>query len=451
VFDDCLRGARLGSRDFRQAYGVRLSYYSGSMYRGISSKELVVRMGKAGLLGFLGAGGLELDRIGSDIRSIKSALSENEKFGVNIIADMLDPEKEIETARLLLREGVKIVEASAFTQVTPALVLFRLGGGTDRNGQLLNRIIAKVSHPDVARQFMSPPPKPVIDKLLATNRLTPAQAAVAGGEPLATDICVEADSGGHTDQGVASVLLPTMQRLRKEMGLSPTAMRVGLGGGIGTPEAAAAAFALGADFIVTGSINQCTVEAGTSDAVKDLLQAINVQDTAYAPAGDMFELGAKVQVLKRGVFFPSRANRLFMLYNQYDSIDDLPEKIRTQLEEKYFRKPLSQVWDEACQSLRRKGRTDIIDKANGNTKLKMAVVFRRYFGASMALAFAGDRSEQTDFQVHTGPAMGAFNQWVKGDEWEHWTNRHVDEIAFRLMGDAEDLLIERLGYLKGTN
>lgn len=53
---------------------------------------------------------------------------------------------------------------------------------------------------------------------------------------------------------------------------------------------------------MTGSINQCTVEAGTSDDVKDLLQQLNIQDTDYAPAGDMFEMGAKIQVMKKGVF-----------------------------------------------------------------------------------------------------------------------------------------------------
>lgn len=76
-------------------------------------------------------------------------------------------------------------------------------------------------------------------------------------------------------------------------------IHIGLAGGIGTPQAAVAAFMMGADFILTGSINQCTVEAGTSDCVKNLLQEINVQDTDYAPAGDMFELGAKAQVLKK--------------------------------------------------------------------------------------------------------------------------------------------------------
>ena len=120
-------------------------------------------------------------------------------------------------------------------------------------------------------------------------------------------------TGGHTDQGVALALMPAMFRLRDDLMARHRyhrKIRVGAAGGIGTPHAAAAAFVMGADFILTGSINQCTVEAGTSDAVKDMLQEINVQDTAYAPAGDMFEIGARVQVLKKGLFFPARANKL---------------------------------------------------------------------------------------------------------------------------------------------
>ncbi|MBY8854439.1 acyltransferase, partial [Saccharothrix sp. MB29] len=77
-------------------------------------------------------------------------------------------------------------------------------------------------------------------------------------------------------------------------------VRVGAAGGLGSPEAEAAVFLLGAEFVVTGSINQCTPEAGVSDDVKDLLAGLDVQDTAYAPAGDMFELGARVQVARRG-------------------------------------------------------------------------------------------------------------------------------------------------------
>jgi trans-AT polyketide synthase/acyltransferase/oxidoreductase domain-containing protein len=115
---------------------------------------------------------------------------------------------------------------------------------------------------------------------------------------LADDLCVEADSGGHTDMGVTAVLIPTILRLRdrlQQQYLYTRRVRVGAAGGIGTPEAAACAFLLGADFVLTGSINQCTVEAGMSDVVKDMLQDINVQDTDYAPAGDMFEIGAKIR------------------------------------------------------------------------------------------------------------------------------------------------------------
>ena len=45
----------LGSADFRHRHGVRLAYVAGSMYRGISSPDMVVRMGRAGLLAFLGS------------------------------------------------------------------------------------------------------------------------------------------------------------------------------------------------------------------------------------------------------------------------------------------------------------------------------------------------------------------------------------------------------------
>ena len=102
---------------------------------------------------------------------------------------------------------------------------------------------------------------------------------------------------------------------------------------------------MGADFILTGSINQCTQEGGISDSAKNMLQNINVQDTEYAPAGDMFEIGAKVQVLKKGVFFPARANKLYMLYTQYNSLDEIPEKIQKQknANSKYHEQTIKQL------------------------------------------------------------------------------------------------------------
>src|SRR5262249_44640182 len=160
--------------------------------------------------------------------------------------------------------------------------------------------------------FMSPAPEGMVRELVAGGHLTPQEAHLGRSIPVAGDICVEADSAGHTDQGVAYALMPVMLHLRDQAMARYSyrkPIRVGAAGGIGSPAAAAAAFVMGADFITTGSINQCTVEAGTSERVKDMLQDMDVQDTSYAPAGDMFETGAKVQVLSKGVFFPGRANK----------------------------------------------------------------------------------------------------------------------------------------------
>jgi trans-AT polyketide synthase/acyltransferase/oxidoreductase domain-containing protein len=59
------------------------------------------------------------------------------------------------------------------------------------------------------------------------------------------------------------------------------------------------------------------------------------------------------------------------------------------------------------------------------------------------LALTGNPSDRVNFQVHAGPALGAFNQWVKGTALESWKNRHVDEIAEKIMSTTADYLQQR--------
>ena len=223
-------------------------------------------------------------------------------------------------------------------------------------------------------------------------------------------------------------------------------IKIGAAGDIGTPQAAAASFIMGADFILTGSINQCTVEAATSDAVKDMLQDINVQDTDYAPAPDMFEIGAKVQVLRKGVFFPARANKLYDLYTHYNSIDEIDEKTRKQIQEKYFKRSFDQIWEET-KTYWSKVEPEELKKAERSSKHKMALIFRWYFGRTTWLALNGIEEQKIDYQVQCGPALGAFNQWVKGTELANWRNRHVDKIAEKLMEETAELLNNRFKTL----
>lgn len=443
----------LGSIFFRKRFGVKYAYAAGAMYRAIAAPAMVVRMGKAGMLSFFGTGGLPFADIERGIRTIQSELRDGEPYGMNLLANYAYPEMERQTVELYLRYKVRVIEAAAFMQMTPALVLFRLKGlkrGKDGTVETAHRILGKVSRPEVAEAFMSPAPAYIVQQLLGEGLITAEQAELARHVPVAEDICVEADSGGHTDGGIPSVLFPAMLQLKRTMEqkfgyVEPICM--GLAGGIGTPEAAASAFMMGADFIVTGSINQCTVDAGTSDDVKTLLQDINVQDTDYAPAGDMFETGAKVQVLKKSVFFPTRANKLFSLYNHYASLDEIPEKTRKQLQTTYFKKTFEAVWEESRTYMEGLGMRHEIVKAEANPKHKMALVFRWYFGYTNRLALAGTQDDRVNYQVHTGPALGAFNQWVKGTSLESWTKRHADEIGMKLLVETADYLnrsLERL-------
>lgn len=444
-----IEAAALGSREFRQSYNLKYAYVTGSMYRGIASEQLVIRVAKAGMLGFFGTGGLSLTRIESAIQEIQGNLKDGQAYGMNLLHQPENKALEDAIVDLFLRYNVRCIEASAYINLSSALIRFRAKGlvrEPDGSVVISKRIMAKVSRPEVAEVFLSPAPHRMVSRLLDENKITKDEAALLREVPMADDLCVEADSGGHTDQGVMSVLLPTMIRLRDRLmdkygyGLR---VRVGAAGGIGTPEAAAAAFIYGADFILTGSINQCTVEAGTSDTVKDLLQQLGIQDTDHVPAGDLFEMGSLVQVVKKGLFFPSRARKLYELYQRFGSLEEVDDLTRRLLEEKYFRQRLTQVYEEVKAHMSKTERQG--DKEH--PKRQMARVFKWYFWQSTGWAQSGDPDRHLDYQIHSGPAMGAFNQWVKDTPWEHWKSRHVDEIGLKLMEDTAEYLNKSYGQL----
>nr|WIF20041.1 DisD427 [Sorangium cellulosum] len=441
----------LGSSAFREDYGLRYAYVAGSMVEGISSSELVVRMGKAGLLGYLGTKGLTLEAVDRALRSIQGELRGGGSYGVSLWCDLDAPRLEREAVDLYLKHDVQNLEAIACLQVTPDLVRFRLAGAhRDGSGRAAarRRVLARVSHPEIARALMSPAPEQILGRLVEEGRLTREEAALGRELPVSEDICVHADSGGHTELGSGAALMPVMLRLREEMTARhrySKPIRVGLSGGIGAPEAAASAFVLGADFIVTNSINQCSPEAGTSDRVKDMLQAANVQDTTHAPAGDMLDRGTKVQVLKRGVLFPARASRLHELYRQHASLDVLDKKTTDQLEKSYFKRDLGEVWQDT-QSYWQRMHPEELARAERDPRRKMSLVFGWYFRRASELARRGEAG-QVDYQVQCGPAMGAFNQWVRDTDLESWRSRHVDVIAERLMQASADLLDHRLRAL----
>jgi trans-AT polyketide synthase/acyltransferase/oxidoreductase domain-containing protein len=432
----------LGSSEFLETHGVRFPYVSGAMAHGIATPRMVLAMARAELLAFYGSAGVPLEEVRANILAIQRELEgSGASWGSDLIHTPHDPALEDELVELYLRLGVRRVSASAFMRLTPAVVRYACTGlslGDDGKIQRTNHLFAKLSRPEIARLFMSPAPADIVAALVQRGLLSQAEAALAVRVPLAEDITVEADSGGHTDNRPMTALLPVMFGLRGELQAThryERPLRIGAAGGIGTPGAVAAAFGLGASYVMTGSANQSSVEAGTSDLAKEMLASAEMTDVAMAPSPDMFEMGVKVQVLKRGTMFAPRASLLRELYRTYGGLDDIPADTIARIEREIFQRPLKDVWEETREFFAARDPREV-ERANRDAKHKMALVFRWYIGLASHWAIQGVPARKMDYQIWCGPAMGAFNRWVRGSFLADLANRSVVQIALNLLEGA---------------
>jgi len=434
-----VRPQDLGDSKFGELFGVELAYFAGSMANGISSVELVVALGKAGILASFGAGGLGMDQVAQAIGQIQKELPQG-PYAFNLIHSPNEKALESGAVELFLKHKVPVIEASAFLDLTSSVVLYRVKGLKKVSGKVVaqNKIIAKVSRREVAQKFMNPAPENLLAQLVGEGLITTAEAQLAAEVPMCDALIVEADSGGHTDNRPLVNLLPSMLSLRNEIQSERNyrnPILIGAGGGIGTPEAALGALMMGAAFVVTGSVNQACVESGTSDQVRKLLAEATMADVIMAPASDMFEQGVKLQVLRRGTLFAMRAQKLYELYTKYSSIEEIPPAERTKIEKQLFQKGLDEVWSDCVAFFSNRDPQELA-KAEQNPKKKMALVFRWYLGQSSHWAKAATSGRAMDYQIWTGPAMGAFNDWVRGSYLEQPENRDVVSVAMELMKGA---------------
>jgi PfaD family protein len=440
----------LGDPSFIRDYHIRFPYMTGSMANGIASTRLVKAIANAGMLASFGAAGLGIPEIEAAILDLKQSLA-GKPFAFNLIHSPNEKGHEDAVVDLYLQHGINLVEASAYLKLTQAVVRYRVTGiHEDENGEVKapNRIIAKASRVEVARQWFSPPPEKILGELLARGQISELEAALAARIPMAQDLTVEADSGGHTDNRPAITLIPTMIALRDRLQAQydyRSPLRVGAAGGIATPASAAAAFSMGAAYIVTGTINQACRESGSSDIARQMLAEAGQADIAMAPAVDMFEMGVKLQVLKRGTMFAMRGNKLYEVYRKYAAVEDIPKDERESLEKTIFKASLEEVWEETRAFFLQRNPAEVV-RAEQDTKHKLALVCRWYLGLSSRWANTGKPERQVDYQIWCGPAMGAFNEWTRGSKLEGPENREVVNVALNLMYGAA--LVTRMNQLR---
>ncbi|WP_414576447.1 PfaD family polyunsaturated fatty acid/polyketide biosynthesis protein [Anabaena sp. CCY 9402-a] len=435
-----LTSQQLGDANFLSFHNVKYAYTAGAMAHGIASEELVIALGKEGILSSFGAGGLAPARVETAINRIQQALPQG-PYAFNLLHSPSEPAIERRVVDLYLKYQVRTIEASAFLDLTENIVYYRAAGlslNSVNQIAINNKVIAKISRREVATKFLQPAPTKILKQLVQQGLISELQANLAEKVPVADDVTVEADSGGHTDNRPLVCLLSSILELRDNIQRKydyEQPVRIGAGGGIATPQSALAAFIMGAGYVVTGSINQSCIEAGTSQHTKQLLAQAEMADVMMTPAADMFEMGVKVQVLKRGTFFPLRAQKLFDLYKSYESIEDIPLAERDKLEKQVFQKSLDAVWQETVAYLSQRNPVKLAQASN-NPKLKMALIFRWYLGLSSRWSNSGEPGREMDYQIWCGPAMGSFNDWVRGSYLEVPSNRKVVDVAHHIMTGA---------------
>lgn len=432
----------LGDRSFGAAHGCRFSYVIGEMARGIASADMVIAGARAGMMAFFGSAGLRIPEIDEAITKIQGALGPQiRNWGANLIHSPQESRMEMDFAELMLERGVTNISASAFMRLAPAVVYLSAKGltvGPDGRVRRRTHIFAKISRVEVAKPFLSPAPESMLRPLVEAGKLTAEEAELAKRIPVAGDITVEADSGGHTDNRPLPVLLPRIIDLADELSAEfgyVERPRIGVGGGLGTPAALASAFAAGAAFVVTGSVNQATVESALSEDGRRMLAQASMTDVAMAPAADMFEMGVEVQVLKRGTMFAQRGRELYRIYRTYPSFEAMPADEFAAMEQKLLGRPVADIWAETKAFFEKRDPEEVA-RAEADPRHRMALVFRWYLFMGAQWARSGETGRRADYQIWCGPAMGAFNDWVRGTFLEPVENRSVVQIGLNLMEGA---------------
>src|SRR4029453_16999794 len=127
-----------------------------------------------------------------------------------------------------------------------------------------------------------------------------------------------------------------------------------------------------------------------------------------------------------------RAGRLYDLYRDYASMEDIPATTLAALEREVFHTTVAEIWDETRDFWVRRDPAQLV-QAERDPRHRMALIFRWYLGKSSRWAIEGDTTRRTDSQLWAGPGVGAFNRWTRGSFLAEPAERTVTQIALNLL------------------
>jgi NAD(P)H-dependent flavin oxidoreductase YrpB (nitropropane dioxygenase family) len=251
-------------------------------------RDVVAAVSRAGGMGVLGALAFSPEQLEIELKWIDEHV-DGKPYGVDVVMpasyagrDQGDFTKE-DLEKMIPEEHKKFIESvlekyevpplpEGATPQVDSLLGWSLGGGR-------TQVEIGLGHPiKLIVNALGPPPKDIVDRAhqcgvkVAALVGTAAQAQKQVEQGVDIIVAQGTEAGGHTGEVSTMILVPDVVDA-----VSPTPVLAA--GGIGDGRQAAAALALGADGIWTGSIWLGVAEADTSPVIMEKLLAATSRDT----------------------------------------------------------------------------------------------------------------------------------------------------------------------------
>ncbi len=433
----------LGDRGFTETHGVRFPYVAGEMANGIATTRMVIEMARNGYLGFFGAAGLGRERVAAAVDELVGVLGhDGAPFGCNLIHSPNEPALEAAVADLFIDRGVRKVSASAFMSLTPAIVRYAYRGvHVDPTGAVHrpNAVFAKISRPEVARHFINPAPSALLDHLVAHGELTPEEARLGAMLPVAEDLTVESDSGGHTDNRPLAPLFAAIQAVRDEI-TRATWVRAPHAARRGRRHRHAAGGCRGVRArrgVRPHRIGQPGVRRGGSGtAARSRCSRPRTSPTSRWLLRPTCSSSASSSRCSSAARCSPRGRRSCTSCTaRTPRWTSIPQEATADLEQRVLGMSVGECWAATREFWAQRDPEQVV-RAEANPRHRMALMFRSYLGLSSRWSIEGLEERRTDYQIWCGPAMGAFNAWTAGSFLAEPEHRTVVQVAHNLMEGA---------------
>jgi PfaD family protein len=437
----------LGSSQFKEAHQLKFAYGVTPFEREVCTVDMVSKLLCDGYLAFAPTDFLTIDEISEKICQLRQG-ADSKAIGLGYRFHAYNNDYEQKRMALAIEEDISRIYISGYLRASKSMIHYRVKGMKKRPDgaiEVPHSIFARVTDSAIALYFASPPPADILDELLSEGLITSEEADLGSKMPISQDLIVEPElNKGGLKQDLFSLYPSVKAELRAKMVSRNAPVRVGVSGEIATPEAVAAAFRMGADFVLTGLVNSLTVEAGGSLKRRNLLFKTTSTDVTYAPSYEFLDSELPVTVTRFGTMFATKAKRMEDILRTTVSFSGLSESDRQFMEKNVFQKSLAEAYESSIEFCKKWWPDQV--KSSSSDKVKAAMLMKHWLFTTTQMAFDGIDNRELDYQVRADGGIVAFNKWRIGSVFDDEDKLSVIQLSKNLMEGA--LVISRMRSLR---